>query len=291
MRSVSAFIFCSAWASEVSRAFSVSAKLFDRSVSDARPCSSSRVLPSSASRAAVSRSTTFSVALRAMVASTVGARGQSLAHLGEQFLSGGGTRTQSLEPQIQGIGFGLMSLVGLVARGGQRDALVLGSRQADVHLFQPRTRGSQGVLALGEATRQARRLCQRLIERRLQRALVILQQQEFFPHERTLGLQFDNPLIGAIGVIDENLVGLAERSAIRGLLRQLALEFGDLRTRSHDFAGELGLVTFEPARGLLHQRQFPPQLLARAFQFRRPLFEHTEFAAHGLVTGAKLCQR
>ena len=184
-----------------------------------------------------------------------------------------------------------MSLVGLIARGRQRDALVLGSRQADVHLLQPRPRGSQGVLAFGEATRQARRLCQRLIERRLQRALVVLQQQEFFPHERTLGLQFDNPLIGAIGVIDENLVGLAERSAIRGLLRQLALEFGDLRTRSHDFAGELGLVTFEPARGLLHQRQFPPQLLARAFQFRRPLFEHTEFAAHGLVTGAKLCQR
>src|SRR5262249_53683579 len=167
MRSVSDFIFCSAWASAVSRAFSVSAKMFDRSVSDARACSSSRVLASSASRAPVSRSTTLSVALRAMLASTalrskplyvLGARDQRLTHLGEQFLRGGCTRTQRLEPQIHRIGFGLMSLVGLVARGGQRDALILGGGQADVHLLQPRPRGSQGVLAFGEATRQARRL-------------------------------------------------------------------------------------------------------------------------------------
>src|SRR5262249_14351952 len=148
-----------------------------------------------------------------------------------------------------------------------------------------------GVLAFGEATRQARRLCERLIERRLQRALVVLQQQELFPDERAFGLQFHNPFVGAIGVIDENLIGLAQRAAIGGLLRQLALEVGDLRTHRHDFAGELGLVTFEPARGLLRQRQFPAQLLAHAFQFRRPLFERAEFGAHALVAGAKLRQR
>src|SRR5215472_8375482 len=142
----------------------------------------------------------------------LGARGQRLAHLGEQFLGGGGARTQRLEPQIHRIGFGLMSLVGLVARGRQRDALVLGGSQADVHLLQPRPRDSQGVLPFSEATRQARRLCQSLIERRLQRALVILQQQELFPYERPFGLQFDNPLVGAIGVIDENLIGLAQRT-------------------------------------------------------------------------------
>src|SRR5262249_58296581 len=88
--------------------------------------------------------------------------------------------------------------------------------------------------------------CQCLIECRLQRALVILQQQELFPHERTFGLQFHNPLIGASGVIDENLVGLAQGSAVGGLLRQLALEIGALRTRRHDFAGKLGFVTSRP---------------------------------------------
>src|SRR4029450_7761718 len=134
-------------------------------------------------------------------------------------------------------------LVGLVARGRQRDALVLGSRQADVQLLQARPRGSQGVLALGETTRQARRFRQRLIERRLQRALVVLQQQELFPHERTFGLQFHNPLVGAVGMIDENLVGLAQRSAVGGLLRQLALDIRDLRPHRHDFAGKLGFVT------------------------------------------------
>src|SRR5262249_34774295 len=208
----------------------------------------------------------------------LGARGERLAHLGEQFLGGGGARTQRLEPQIHRIGFGLMSLVGLVAGGRQRDALVLGGSQADVHLLQPRPRGGQSVLAFGEATRQARRLCQRLIERRLQRALVVLQQQELFPDERAFGLQFHNPFVGAMGVIDKNLIGLAQRATIGGLLRQLALEIGDLRTHRHDFAGELGLVTFEPARGLLRQRQFPAQLLAHAFQFRRPLFERLNSA-------------
>src|SRR5262249_44421384 len=65
------------------------------------------------------------------------------------------------------------------------------------------------------------------------------------------GRQFHTPFVGASGVIDENLIGLAQRAAIGGLLRQLALEIGDLRTHRHDFAGELGLVTFESARGLL----------------------------------------
>ena len=184
-----------------------------------------------------------------------------------------------------------MALVGLIARGRQRDTLVLGGGEADVHLLQPRPRGGQAIFAFGEATRQARRLCQRLIECRLQRALVVLQQQELFPYERAFGLQFHNPLVGAIGVIDENLIGLAQRAAIGRLLRQLALEIGDLRTRRHDFAGELGFVTLEPARGLLRQRQFPAQLLARAFQFRRPLFERAEFAAHALMAAAKLRQR
>jgi len=103
-------------------------------------------------------------------------RGKRLAHLGEQFLRGGGARTQRLEPQIHRIGFGLVALVGLIACGRQRHPLVLAGGQADVHLLQPRPRGGQGIFALGEATRQARRLCQRLIERRLQRALVVLQQ-------------------------------------------------------------------------------------------------------------------
>src|SRR5215831_11381188 len=107
MRSVSDFIFCSAWASAVSRAFSVSARMLDRSVSDARVCSSSRVLVSSPSRATVSRSDNLfrGVAcdgrfhrLALQHPDVFGARGERLAHLGEQFLRGGSTRTQRLEP-------------------------------------------------------------------------------------------------------------------------------------------------------------------------------------------------
>jgi hypothetical protein len=46
-----------------------------------------------------------------------------------------------------------MPLVGLVARGGEGGALVLGGRQTYVHLLEPCTRGSQRILALGQAAR------------------------------------------------------------------------------------------------------------------------------------------
>lgn len=68
-----------------------------------------------------------------------------------------------------------MPLVRLVARGGERDTLVLGGSQADVQLLEPRTRRSQGILTLREATRQARGFGEGLIERGLQRALVVIQ--------------------------------------------------------------------------------------------------------------------
>jgi hypothetical protein len=125
----------------------------------------------------------------------------------------------------------------------------------------------------------------------LQRAPVILQQQEVFPRLRSLRLQFHDPLIGTAGVIDENLVGLAHRSSIGRLLRQLALEIGDLHTRSHAFAGKFSLVCLKPTRRLLQQGQFPAQVLARGFQFGRAFFEQVVFAAQVLVTAAKFCER
>ena len=126
-----------------------------------------------------------------------------------------------------------MPLVRLVARGGERGALILGGSQADVHLFEPRTRRSQGILAFREAARQARGLGERLVKRGLQRALVVFHQQQFFPRLRAVGLQFDDPLVGGVGVIEQNLVRLAQRPAIGSLLRQLAFEVGDLRAPGH----------------------------------------------------------
>src|SRR5215470_10542425 len=132
MRSVSDFIFCSAWASEVSRAFNVSAKMFDRSVSDAPPLLE---LADLTVKPIACRGEPLDDLIRGVASDgpfhhlalqdpdVLGACGERLAHLGEQFLGGGCTRTQRLEPQIHRIGFGLMSLVGLVAGGRQRDAL------------------------------------------------------------------------------------------------------------------------------------------------------------------------
>src|SRR5262249_55671250 len=81
----------------------------------------------------------------------LGASDDSLAHLGEQLFRGRGTRTQRFQAQIQRVSFGLMPLVRLVARGGERGGVVLGGRQADGTLFGPCTRRRQGILALREA--------------------------------------------------------------------------------------------------------------------------------------------
>jgi hypothetical protein len=92
-------------------------------------------------------------------------------------------------------------------------------------------------------------------------------------------------------VIDQNLVGLAQRAGIGSLLRQLALEIGDFRPRGDDFAGKFRFLRLEAARGLLRQAQVPAKLLARVRQFRRALFERAVVAVHGLVAGAKLGER
>ena len=181
-----------------------------------------------------------------------------------------------------------MPLVRLVARGGERGTLVLGGSQADVQLLEPRTRRSQGVLAFREAARQARGLGEGLVERCLQPALVIFQQQQFFPRLRGVGLQFHDPLVGGVGMLDQNLVRLTQRATVSRLLRQLAFEVGDLRARGDDLAGELRLVRFQGARRLLRQCQFAANLFARAFQFRRPFFERAVVAAQAVMAGAKL---
>jgi hypothetical protein len=115
--------------------------------------------------------------------------------------------------------------------------------------------------------------------------------KSFFPRLRRFGLQFDDPFVGGVGVIEQNLVCLAQRPAVGRLLRQLALQVGDLRARGHDLAGELRLVCLQPARRLLHQGQFAVKHFARTFQFRRPFFECAVVTAQAVMTGTKLRER
>src|SRR5262245_63398128 len=178
------------------------------------------------------------------------ARNQILTHLGEQLLRGGGTRSHRLELEIQRVAFGLVAFAGLIPGSAQRGAFVLARSERHFHLLDPSPRRDQSALALGEAAGQARALGERLIERRLQGALVGLQQREFFSRERAFGLQFDDTLVGDVGVIHENLICLAQRPGIGGLLRQMTLEIGDRATCGHELAGKFGLVALESARGL-----------------------------------------
>src|SRR5262245_18628301 len=151
-----------------------------------------------------------------------------------------------------------------------------------------RARAAVKAFSLSVSRRDKREFSASVWECRLQRALVIVHEEEFLPRLRGVGLQFDNPLVGTVGVIDQNLVGLAQGAGIGCLLRQLALEVGDFGALGDNFAGEFRLLRVEPARGLLHQAQLPAKLLPGVFQFRRALSERAVVAAHGVVTGAKL---
>ena len=120
---------------------------------------------------------------------------------------------------------------------------------------------------------------------------VVFQQQEIFPSERTVALQFHNPPVGAAAVIREDLVRLAQRPAIGRLLRQLIVEFGYLRTRSQQLTGELGPLGLEVLGGLLSQRQFPPEGRVIVRQLHHLSFEGVRFLVHAVVAGAQLRQR
>ena len=76
--------------------------------------------------------------------------------------------------------FGLVLLLGLVERGGEPAAFGIGFGEAGFDLAELGAGRGQRVLALGEAAGEAGGLVERLVDRDLQRALLVFQQRQLF---------------------------------------------------------------------------------------------------------------
>ena len=125
----------------------------------------------------------------------------------------------------------------------------------------------------------------------MQGALVSLQQRQSFLSKRVVGLQFGNPLVSAIGTVDENLIRLAQPPGIGPYSQQPTFEIRDHGTRGHVLAAKLGFVALQRTGGELRQCQFPAQRLVVARRFCRSLLKGLAVGTHRFVAHAKLDER
>ena len=173
---------------------------------------------------------------------------QVLPRFGQQPLGGGGARLQRVEPHVEAVALGLVLFLGLVERGGEAAAFGIGFGEARLDLAELGAGRGQRVLALGQAAGEAGGLVERLVDGELQRALLVFQQRQLLARGGKFAFEFDDALFGGVELILQRAAVFAQAAALRGFLRQLALEFGDLGVAGGDVVGQLEAACF-PARG------------------------------------------
>jgi hypothetical protein len=87
------------------------------------------------------------------------------------------------------------------------------------------------------AAGSAGRSRQRLIDRNLQRALLVFEQGQFFARGGEFALETDYALLRDIELVLQCPTGFGNRPALRGFVRQLTVEFVDLRVTGIQVVG------------------------------------------------------
>ena len=123
---------------------------------------------------------------------------------------------------------GLALLAGLVERGGEPAAFGIGFREAGFDLAELGAGRGQRVLALGKPAGEAGGLVERLIDRDLQRAFLVVEQRQLLARGGQLALELHGTLLGAVELVLQRTAALAQGAALRAFLRQLVLDLGDL---------------------------------------------------------------
>jgi hypothetical protein len=125
----------------------------------------------------------------------------------------------------------------------------------------------------------------------LQGALVTLQQRQLLPGKRVIGLQFGDPLVGAVDTVDENLIRLAQPSGIGSHLHQPTFKIGDHGACGRELAAELGVTALQRTRGKLRRRQFMAKRVVVARRFCGPFLKRLAVRTHRFVARAKPGER
>ena len=140
-----------------------------------------------------------------------------------------------------------MLFLRFVERGGEAAAFGIGFGEARLDLAELGAGRGQRVFGFGQAAGEAGGLVERLVDADLQRTLFVLEQRQLFARGGEFTFQFDNALLSRVELILRGAARLAERAALRGLLRQLALKFGDLHGAGGNAVEQFDARAFQAA--------------------------------------------
>ena len=197
---------------------------------------------------------------------------------------------ERVEPHVEAVALGLVLFLGVVEGGAEPAAVGVSFREARLDLAELGAGGGERVLAFGEAAGQAGGFVERLVDRVLQRAFVVLKQRQLLARGGKLAFQFAVELLGGVVLVLQGAAALAQRAALRGLLRELAFKLGDLRVARRDVVGQLAACALQAAVGLAREFEVFAQLLHLGLQRGRALFHLVEFGAQRVVGGARLVE-
>ena len=195
-----------------------------------------------------------------------------------------------VEPHVQAVALGLMLFLGLVERGGEAAAFGIGFGKTCLDLAELGAGRGQGVFAFGQPAGEARGLVERLVDRDLQRALLVFEQRQLLARGGEFAFELDDALFGGVELVLQRAPVFAQRAALRGFLRKLPLELG----RSARCAREISLDSSMPRafqrRGSISRAS---SRSSRSFSTSASsavalLLDLVEFGAQGLIGGARL---
>jgi hypothetical protein len=130
-----------------------------------------------------------------------------------------------------------MLFFGLIENRAQSATFGIGFGKTRFDLAELRPCCGQGVFAFGQPPGQPGGLVQRLIDRNLQRALLVFEQGQFFARSGEFALETDYALLRDIELVLQCPTGFGNRPALRGFVRQLTVEFVDLRVTGIQVVG------------------------------------------------------
>ena len=221
----------------------------------------------------------------------VGPGGHILAHGGEHLLRRLGPRTQAIELELQRVDVALAALLGLLALRRGLVAVRFGGGHIPFQLLDGAARAGERALALGQLLIDPRRLAQCLVQGRLKRALVVLQQGN--ARVRAHGFRFhgNDGLVRGIGALNETRLLGAEDIGLVDLVRELFRRCGERGARRCEFMADPGSVRLGVAPLLQRGLHFLGEILVGAFQLGRLFRKLQKIAMQLLVAQAQRRER
>jgi hypothetical protein len=147
-----------------------------------------------------------------------------------------------------------VQLIGLVERGREPPTLRLRIGEGRLHRLQPRLGRDQRLVGFDQAARGLRQFAERLVERGLHGAPLLVDLHRLLLCGLDLALELNGALVGCDDTVGELAILVARQFQIGALLLDLALHFGDVVAARVQFGDLSGLGPFQRGHALLRHR-------------------------------------